>query len=41
MATQEQLDKLDFDPFDDTKIWPESIFPQHKIGKMTLNKMPR
>jgi catalase len=40
MATQEQLDKLDFDPFDDTKIWPESIFPQHKIGKMTLNKMP-
>ena len=40
IATQEQLDKLDFDPFDDTKIWPESIFPQHKIGKMTLNKMP-
>src|SRR3984893_11786866 len=40
MATQEQLDKLDFEPFDDTKIWPESIFPQHKIGKMTLNKMP-
>jgi catalase len=40
MAAQEQLDKLDFDPFDDTKIWPESIFPQHKIGKMTLNKMP-
>src|SRR6202051_2841711 len=40
MATQEQLDKLDFDPFDDTKIWPEPTFPQHKIGKMTLNKMP-
>jgi catalase len=40
IATPEQLNKLDFDPFDDTKIWPESIFPQTKIGKMTLNKMP-
>jgi len=40
IATPEQLAKLDFDPFDDTKIWPESIFPQSKIGKMTLNKMP-
>src|SRR5271168_3146373 len=40
IATPEQLAKLDFDPFDDTKIWPESIFPQTKIGKMTLNKMP-
>jgi catalase len=40
IATPEQLAKLDFDPFDDTKIWPESIFPQQKIGKMTLNKMP-
>lgn len=40
IATPEQLAKLDFDPFDDTKIWPESMFPQTKIGKMTLNKMP-
>ena len=40
IATPEQLAKLDFDPFDDTKIWPESTFPQTKIGKMTLNKMP-
>jgi catalase len=40
IATPEQLAKLTFDPFDDTKIWPESIFPQVKIGKMTLNKMP-
>jgi catalase len=40
IATPKQLAKLDFDPFDDTKIWPESIFPQTKIGKMTLNKMP-
>lgn len=40
IATPEQLSKLDFDPFDDTKIWPESILPGTKIGKMTLNKMP-
>ena len=40
IATPEQLANLDFDPFDDTKIWPESIIPQTKIGKMTLNRMP-
>jgi catalase len=40
IATSEQLAKLDFDPFDDTKIWPEAIVPETKIGKMTLNRMP-
>jgi catalase len=40
IATPEQLARLDFDPFDDTKIWPVSIIPETKIGKMTLNKMP-
>jgi catalase len=40
IATSAQLAKLDFDPFDDTKIWPVSLIPETKIGKMTLNKMP-
>ncbi|MCW2995217.1 MAG: catalase, partial [Conexibacter sp.] len=31
---------LDFDPLDDTKVWPENVFPVHKIGKMTLNRAP-
>ncbi len=32
--------KFDFNPFDDTHIWPESIAPWVKIGKMTLNRLP-
>ena len=29
--------ELDFDPLDDTKTWPEDIFPLRKVGIMTLN----
>lgn len=36
----EDLDKFDFNPLDATKIWPESIAPSYKVGKMTLNKVP-
>ncbi|WP_406944725.1 catalase [Halobacillus sp. SY10] len=32
--------ELDFDPLDDTKIWPEDQFPFLKVGKMVLNKNP-
>ncbi|SMB86279.1 Catalase [Hymenobacter roseosalivarius DSM 11622] len=32
--------ELDFDPLDDTKIWPEDQFPMYPIGKMTLSKNP-
>lgn len=32
--------ELDFDPLDDTKIWPEDEFPLLPIGKMVLNKNP-
>ncbi|CAM6088976.1 unnamed protein product [Calypogeia fissa] len=31
-------DKYDFDPLDDTKIWPEDLFPLQPIGQMVLNK---
>ncbi len=31
---------LDFDPLDDTKIWPTDQFPFLPVGKMTLNKNP-
>ncbi|WP_281658532.1 catalase [Halobacillus sp. Cin3] len=32
--------ELDFDPLDDTKLWPEDQFPFLKVGKMVLNKNP-
>ena len=31
-------DKYEFDPLDDTKIWPEERFPLRPLGKMVLNK---
>lgn len=30
--------ELDWDPLDDTKIWPEDQFPLRKVGVMTLNR---
>src|SRR3954463_590140 len=32
--------ELDFDPLDDTKIWPPELFPWMPVGKMTLNRNP-
>lgn len=32
--------ELDFDPLDDTKIWPEDRFPQRPVGRMVLNRNP-
>lgn len=33
-------DKLDFDPLDVTKTWPEDKFPLIEVGMMTLNENP-
>lgn len=35
------LDKFDFNPLDATKIWPESLVPEMKVGTLTLNRMPK
>lgn len=32
--------ELDFDPLDDTKLWPEDQFPWLPVGKMVLNRNP-
>jgi catalase len=32
--------ELDFDPLDDTKLWPQDMFPWLPVGKMTLNRNP-
>ena len=36
----ENEEKYDFDPLDDTKTWPEDMFPLMPVGKMVLNKNP-
>jgi catalase len=33
--------ELDFDPLDDTKIWPEDQFPQLPVGRMVLDRNPK
>jgi len=32
--------ELDFDPLDDTKTWPEELFPIEPIGRMVLDRVP-
>lgn len=32
--------ELDFDPLDDTKLWPEDKFPWLPVGKMVLDRNP-
>jgi catalase len=38
MMSDEEHPELDFDPLDDTKVWPENAFPLHHVGTMTLNR---
>ncbi|KAG9388999.1 KatE Catalase [Pyrenophora tritici-repentis] len=33
-------EKLGFDPFDVTKIWPRAQFPMREFGRLVLNKNP-
>jgi catalase len=32
--------ELDFDPLDDTKMWPEATFPFRPVGRMVLDRNP-
>ena len=40
MLKKEDFDKLDFNPIDVTKVWPETIAKKVKVGTMTLNQNP-
>ena len=40
LMTDEEGDKLPFDPLDDTNIWPEDQFPYLPIGRMVLDRNP-
>jgi catalase len=35
-----ETDKLDYNPFDPTKVWPHSQFPLHEVGIIELNRAP-
>ena len=38
IMSDDEHPELDFDPLDDTKIWPEDQFPHLPVGMMTLNR---
>ena len=40
MMDDDEHPELDFDPLDDTKIWPEEAFPLKAVGTMVLDRMP-
>ncbi|SER17244.1 catalase [Microlunatus flavus] len=41
LMSDDEHPELDFDPLDDTKVWPENDFPLRKVGTMTLNRTPQ
>lgn len=41
ILAENDIEKLGFNPFDLTKIWPHSIVPLMDIGEMILNKNPQ
>ncbi|MFT7838797.1 catalase [Saccharothrix sp. BKS2] len=38
VMTEEEHPELDFDPLDDTKVWPENEFPAKPVGRMVLDR---
>ncbi|WP_207425596.1 catalase [Pedobacter sp. SYSU D00535] len=40
MMSDDDHPELDFDPLDDTKIWPQDQFPWLPVGKMVLDRNP-
>ncbi|MGY1692855.1 catalase [Geodermatophilus sp. SYSU D01105] len=38
MMSDDEHPELDFDPLDDTKVWPENEFEPKLVGTMTLNR---
>src|SRR5680860_393260 len=38
MMSDDEHPELDFDPLDDTKLWPEEQFPPKPVGRMVLNR---
>ncbi|MFS0725255.1 catalase [Paenibacillus sp. 1P07SE] len=40
LMSDEYHEELDFDPLDDTKLWPEDQFPWLPVGRMVLDRNP-
>jgi len=40
ILSDDEHPELDFDPLDDTKLWPKEQFPFLPIGRMVLNRNP-
>jgi len=40
LMTDQEHRELDFDPLDDTKVWPDDRFPKLPVGRMVLNLNP-
>jgi catalase len=38
IMSDDEHPELDFDPLDDTKVWPEELFPLVPIGRMVLDR---
>ena len=38
MMSDDEHPELDWDPLDDTKVWPEEQFPLHPVGRMVLDR---
>ncbi len=38
MMSDDEHPELDFDPLDDTKVWPEEQFPPKPVGRMVLDR---
>ncbi|KAF6201287.1 hypothetical protein GE061_005734 [Apolygus lucorum] len=41
IMTEEQSQKVSFNPFDLTKVWPHKEFPLITVGKMVLDRNPK
>src|SRR3954447_18476556 len=40
IMSDDEHPELDFDPLDDTKIWPQDQFPFRPVGRMVLDRNP-
>ena len=40
IMSDDEHPELDFDPLDDTKLWPENEFPPRPVGRLVLDRMP-
>ncbi|HEV2819631.1 MAG TPA: catalase [Solirubrobacteraceae bacterium] len=38
IMSDDEHPELDFDPLDDTKVWPEEVYPVRPIGRMVLDR---